>query len=594
MMSRRTFCKTASVGAAAASMAPSVSCWKKKPQRPNVILIITDDQGYGDFGVKGNPVLKTPNLDRLAGESLEMTNYYVSPVCAPTRACLMTGRYNYRTRVIDTFLGRAMMDPEETTLAELLQNAGYATALFGKWHLGDNYPMRPQERGFEQALMHRGGGIGQPSDPVNGENKYTDPVLWLNGREMQMTGYCTDIYFDQAMKWMAEAHHQGRPFFTYLAPNAPHSPYDDVPPEWYEVYRRLDLSHIQFPSIGHPLTHTVDSDRMARIYAMIANIDWNIGRLLSWLKETQLEQDTMVLFMNDNGPQGRRYVAGYKGMKTTIYEGGIRSPLFIRWPAELPPGRKIDRVVAHIDILPTILQACGIPVPHTLNVDGRSFWPLLKGESEWPDRCLVFQSHRGDRPVLYHNYAIRIQEWKLLHASDFSADSFAGAPSFELYDMKNDPFELHDVAGSRPDKVEELKKAYEDWFQDVSTTRPDNFEPPRIHVGTPHENPVTLTRQDWRHEQGPLWGERSNGHWRLYAAQPGLYTFHLRFHSEGQKGLAVLAIGDRKFQQGFSSEQTEIVFNAVQLASGELNLRGTLSMDRCEKGPWQIDVHYTR
>ena len=200
-----------------------------EPTVPNVILIMTDDQGYGDFGVMGNPIIQTPNWDRLAAESASMSNFYVSPVCSPTRASLMTGRYNYRTRVVDTWQGRSQMEPAEVTIAEVLQGAGYATGIFGKWHLGDSYPMRPQDQGFEEVLIHRGGGIGQPTDPLDGQSKYTDPVLVHNGELVYEEGYCTDIYFERGMKWMEKQHASGSNFFMYLATNAPHDPFHDVP-----------------------------------------------------------------------------------------------------------------------------------------------------------------------------------------------------------------------------------------------------------------------------------------------------------------------------------------------------------------------------
>ncbi|MBM4026855.1 MAG: arylsulfatase [Planctomycetes bacterium] len=592
MNTRREFLKTASWGLVVSSMPCVPSLGRERSKHPNVILIITDDQGYGDFGVTGNPVIKTPHLDALARDSAQMTNYYVSPVCAPTRACLMTGRYNYRTRAIDTYIGRAMMEPEEVTIAELLKANGYATGIFGKWHLGDNYPMRPQEQGFEEVLVHRGGGIGQPSDPPGGEGKYTDPVLFHNGKEVQMKGYCTDVYFDQAMAWMDKSQREGRPFFAYLSTNAPHTPLDDVPQELYDQYRKMDFANDRFPQRdGHPLDHKVNADHMARLYAMITNIDRNVGRLLEHLKNRGLDEETLVLFMVDNGPQGRRYVAGMKGAKGTVYEGGIRSPLFVRWSSALKAGHQNDRVVAHIDVLPTVLDACHVQIPSKVRLDGRSFWPLLKGESvAWPDRPIIIQAHRGDEPVLYHNFALRTQDWKLLHTSGFGGESFKGAPRFELYDMKSDPLELRNVAKEHPEKVQELKLAYEAWFRDVGSTRPDNYAPPRIHVGTPYENPVTLTRQDWRHEKGGPWAADSNGHWLLYVAQSGRYEVVLRLRGAGQGGRALLQIGAAQWQQSFAASQESLRFPAVPLEKGNTTLKATLRIGETEKGPWQVDV----
>ena len=259
---------------------------------PNIVLIITDDQGYGDFGFTGNPLIRTPNLNEMAAGSARMTQFYVSPVCAPTRASLMTGRYNYRTRVVDTYLGRAMMEPEEVTVAELLREAGYATGIFGKWHLGDNYPMRPQDQGFEEVLVHRGGGIGQPSDPPGGEDRYTDPVLFHNGERAPMEGYVTDVVFDAAADWLEGVHGDGRPFFAYVATNAPHGPFGDVPPDEYAYYQGLDLEGDAYPNhAGLDLGEGGDADQLARIFAMITNIDDNVGRLFERLDDARAHRE---------------------------------------------------------------------------------------------------------------------------------------------------------------------------------------------------------------------------------------------------------------------------------------------------------------
>jgi arylsulfatase A-like enzyme len=592
MQNRREFIKSISL---ATYLSPFLwySCKKvTSPSRPNIIVIITDDQGYGDFGVTGNPFIQTPNIDDLAKQSTQMTNYYVSPVCAPTRACLMTGRYNYRTRAIDTYIGRAMMEPEEVTLAEILKENGYATGIFGKWHLGDNYPMRPQDQGFEEVLVLRGGGIGQPSDPPGGEGKYTDPILFSNGKQIQKKGYCTDIYFDEGLTWMEGIHNTGKNFFLYLPTNAPHGPFNDVPEELYQHYASMDLSNRKFPQDkGNPLPEDQDPDNRARIYAMITNIDQNIGKLLKKLNDLKLAENTMVFFMVDNGPNGNRYVAGMRGKKSDVYEGGIHSPLFVLWPKMLPAGHKNDRVVAHIDVLPTILDACNITTPRGLKLDGRNFMAQLKNEkSTWEDRYIVIQSHRGNTPVRYHNFAIRNQKWKMLHASGFGKENFEGEPNFELYDMENDPLEQKEVSGENPGIVQKMKDAYDAWFDDVSHTRPNNYDPPRIYIGSEFENPVVLTRQDWRHIKGRPWAPDSNGFWLLHAATSGKYNILLNFRPTGTIGKVRLEMGKNACNALITENQTEHLFEGIEIEQGDLKLQATIAIPDNTMGPWQVTV----
>ncbi|MCB0855753.1 MAG: sulfatase-like hydrolase/transferase, partial [Bacteroidetes bacterium] len=217
------------------------SCQSDQSSPPNIILVITDDQGIGDLSIHGNPVIHTPNIDSMAARSASLTRFYVSPVCAPTRASIMTGRYNYRTRVVDTWIGRAMMDTEEVTVAELLKDAGYQTGIFGKWHLGDCYPMRPIDQGFDESLVIKGGGLAQPSEPYANNRQYTDPILFQNGEEMQTKGYCTDVYFDAALNFITQSHQKQKPFFAYIPTNAPHGPFHDVPEELKEKYLNMDL-----------------------------------------------------------------------------------------------------------------------------------------------------------------------------------------------------------------------------------------------------------------------------------------------------------------------------------------------------------------
>jgi arylsulfatase/arylsulfatase A len=563
--------------------------------RPSVILIMTDDQGYGDLGVTGNPIIRTPNIDRMARRSASVRHFYVSPVCAPTRACLMTGRYNYRTRAIDTYIGRAMMEPAEVTVAEVLRAAGYATGIFGKWHLGDNYPMRPMDQGFEMSLVHRGGGIGQPSDPPGGEGRYTDPVLFENGKRVQARGYCTDVYFDAGMRWMEKVHGEGRGFFLYLPTNAPHGPFDDVPRDLYDMYKKMDLGNDRFPQDkGHKLPAKANVDRRARIFAMITNIDQNVGRLFEKLGALGLTRNTLVIFMVDNGPNGRRYVAGMRGMKSQVHEGGIRSPFFAHWPARLPAGHVCEKVAAHIDVLPTILDACGVDRPRGLELDGVSILPLLKGERvEWPERTIYIQAHRGDVPVAYHNFAARGPRWKLLHPSGFGRESFSGQPAFELYDMQEDPLEERNVATEHPAVVAKMRKGYDAWFADVSSTRPGNYDPPRIYVGTPHESPTVLTRQDWRRtSKDSGWAGSSTGYWLIHIARGGAYDILLRFSRSGGGEKVELRVAGKALASPDPLEKGsgEYTFEGVSLEAGEARLEARLTRGEKARGVHQVEV----
>ena len=560
-------------------------------QPPNIVLIMADDMGYGDLGVTGNPVIRTPNLDAMSRRSASMSTFYVSPVCAPTRASLMTGRYNYRTRCIDTYIGRAMMDTSEVTIAEILRDNGYATGIFGKWHLGDCYPMRPMDQGFQESLIHRGGGIGQPSDPPGGEGKYTDPILFHNGVAEQQTGYCTDVYYANAMRFIEKSASRKKPFFVYLPDNCPHGPFHDVPMPDLAAYRKLDLANSAFPQDqGHPLPAKADLERRARIFAMITNIDRNVGRLQEKLEALKISHNTIAIFMVDNGPGGRRYVAGFNGDKSHVSEGGIRSPFFVQWPAHLKAGHSSDVPCAHIDVLPTLLDAAEIEKPKQVKLDGLSMLPFLKGKTKTAkDRSLVIQSHRGNRPVRYHHFMIRTGRWKLLHSSGFGRESFAGDPMFQLFDLAADPYELHDQAAAQPKVVKQMRAEYDRWFADVSSTRPNNYSPPRIHVGTKFENPVVLTRQDWRHTKGRPWAPDSMGHWLLTTVQ-GTYDVRCRFSPSPHAGTAAFRVNDNVVTVEIPPNAVTCEFSGVNVPEGAVILEVELHHGAKTRGIHQAEI----
>ncbi len=549
-------------------------------ERPNIILLMTDDQGYGDLGIAGNPIVETPNLDALARRSATLSNFYVSPVCAPTRASLMTGRYNYRTRVVDTWKGRAMMEPSEVTIAEVLKQAGYLTGIFGKWHLGDCYPMRPMDQGFEESLVLRGGGLAQPSEPIANARHYTDPILFHNGKEVASHGYCTDVYFDAAMKFIDRARSAGKPFFIYLPPNAPHGPFHDVPMDLYEKYRHKDLTPVL-------LGHTQDADMVARVYAMVENIDQNVGRLMAKLKATGLWDNTLVIFMADNGPASVRYVGPFRGKKTEVHDGGIRSPFFVQWPARLRPGTRSDRIAAHIDVMPTLLEAAGVPVPAGLNLDGRSLLPLLEGRQvAWPDRTLVLQIHRGDTPVSRHQFAIRNQRWGLVHSTGFGREMPPPNVPYELYDLTADSRETNNLAAQHPEIVAQLERAYNVWFDDVSHTRPHNFAPPRIVVGTDHETRTVLTWQDWRVTERGGWGRQ--GKWLLHLAGEHTYDIEFRWPKTIAPGTLVLHIGSQQQTLAVPQATANVVVQKVRIPAGDADLWATVKRDTEWESPYHV------
>ncbi len=490
-------------------------------KRPNVILIMTDDQGYGDLACHGNPVLATPHLDRLYGESVHLTNFHVDPTCSPTRAALMTGRYSTRTGVWHTVMGRNMPCRSEVMMPQVFAAAGYDTAIFGKWHLGDSFPFRPQDRGFGHVLIHGGGAIGQIPDYW--DNDYFDDTFLLNGKPKAFTGYCTDIFFGEAIRYI-EAH-RDRPFFVYLPTNAPHSPYR-VPESYSQVY-----------------ADRVEGDEgLAKFYGMIANIDENLGRLRQRLEELKLADNTLLIFMTDNGTargitftdyrgnEGQRvsgYNAGMRGRKGSPYEGGHRVPCFFHWPAGgLTSPRDVDGLTAHLDMLPTLIDLCGLAAPEGVRFDGRSLGPLLLDpDYRLPDRILCAHHQEVPRPEKYRFGCVMDGKWRLVIRNDDRE-----TPTFELFDLSADPGQTTDVSNRHEEITRRLRSAYDGWWNDIDE-RMDDYS--RIVVGDPRQNPVRLTRFDWhsvqRWGQGSVRsGKKENGFWALDVAEAGDYEIVLR------------------------------------------------------------------
>jgi arylsulfatase/arylsulfatase A len=447
--------------------------------------------------------------------------------------------------------------------------------------------MRAMDQGFDESLVLRGGGLAQPSEPRENNRRYTDPILFHNGQQVQTKGYCTDVYFDAALKFIDQANKDERNFFVYLPTNAPHGPFHDVPEPLRQHYMQKDLASLL---VRQPKKNRLESevDKLARIAAMITNVDQNVGRLLERLDQRGLTENTIVFFLVDNGPNSLRYVGNRRGMKSHVHEGGIRSPLWVQWPAQLKVGQSVKEIAAHIDLMPTILDACGVQSPQGVKLDGRSLLPLLQGQSvQWPSRSIVIQSHRGDQPFRYHHFMIRDDRWKLLHASGFGRESFPGQPNFELYDVRNDPKESTNLITNHPEVFQRLKAEYDRWFDDVSSTRPDNYAPPRIHVGTPHESPTVLTRQDWR---GGTWARDSAGHWEIHVAKAGRYDVRLEFDANPNSEKAKLSIGDVDREVAVKGGAKSIEIRNVELPAGDSQLRAVLSRDDKSRGVYQVFV----
>lgn len=468
-------------------------------RRPNIVLILTDDQGWWDVGFHGNRDIDTPVMDRLASEGVSFSRFYASPVCAPTRASLMTGRYHLRTGVYNTRFGGDTLLARETTMAEILRRRGYRTGIFGKWHLGRYARYSPGNRGFDDVLTFTQGHL---------ERYFHPDQLTCNGRPVDARGYITDILTDSAINFLRA--NRERPFFLYLPFNVPHSP-NIVPPEYLEKYLKRGLSL-----------------RDAGIYAMVEQCDWNIGRLLAAIDSERLRDNTIVIFMGDNGGTSRHFTAGLRGFKGTAFEGGVRTPFIARWPGRFPAGARIDAMAAHIDLLPTLSEITGAPLPDDRVIDGRSILPLLA-------------NGRGDSP---HEYIYHI--WDRFYPRTDTQCGMSGVryklAHNQVFDLSVDPGERNDLSASRPELAASMKAEYQRWFNDVTCGM--TYEPVPIEVGRPDENPVEL-QGSWAHiEEGRAkytftgydWDIIDNwkapgdsASWKIDVVQPGTYEVRVSY-----------------------------------------------------------------
>ena len=536
--------------------------------RPNVIVILTDDQGYGDMSCHGNPWLRTPNLDRLFAESVRLEDYHVDPVCTPTRAALMTGRYSSRVGAWTVTEGRQLLRADEVTMARLFSDSGYRTAMFGKWHLGDVWPYAPRYRGFQEVVRHFAGGIDEIGNPIG--NDYFDDTYYRNGVAEKIEGYCTDVFFAECQRFISQT--SDKPFFVYLPLNAMHSPHTVD-----------DKYSDPFMADGH-------SEGRAKFFGQIINFDENLGQLLSCLEERKLTKSTIVIFMGDNGTAAGAdghasesgFSAGMRGKKGSVYEGGHRVACFVRWPDRLKAGRRIDQITSCRDWLPTLIEWCDLEAPGNIRFDGQSLQPLIDRNAEArPDRTL-FIDRQGDTPILsqlgkvrrrYPHYAVLTEKWRLVDG--------------ELFDIVRDPGQKNNVASQHKDVVQDLWARYEQHFDNVYS---DASLHTRFQLGAAEENPTRFTVRDWHPTEGnviwkqPQLGDDSlaiNGFWAVNVVQPGSYSVRLsRFPDDAPQAMratkAVLKVGEQEHKKKLKGDETSVTF-MLDLPRGPATLQSWLT-----------------
>ncbi len=587
--------KNALAWIAAACGAHSLAAVPPALQSPNVILVMTDDQGYGDLSCHGNPILKTPALDQLWSQSVRLTDFHAAPLCTPARASLMTGRDCLRTGAWATTRGRSLLRKNETTMADVFLAGGYRTGLFGKWHLGDNYPFRPQDRGFQEVLWHLGGGLEQTPDYWG--NDYFDDTYWHNGKLTRFTGYCTDVWFDGAMSFIEENVKQGKPFFAYIAPNAPHDPYR-VAEKYSAPYKKAGVD-----------------EKRANFYGMIANFDENMARLEGLIERLGIRENTILIFLTDNGTSAGAsrnlkteavesgYNAGMRGIKTSYYDGGHRVPCFVRWPTRgVQGGRDLGELTSINDLLPTLIDLCGFKNPEGVAFDGTSLAPLLLGQvSEIPGRSLFVHIGTGEGPHGEWRGTVMRRTWRLVGGK-------------ELYDISADPGQQNDIAAQNPEVVQSLRADYAAWWKGITS---GSLDPCQIIIGSDQENPACLTCFDWYGVKGATpWGQFTiraaqnvNGWWNIAVERDGTYEFSLRRWPEesntpingvpagaGNKKIAVttarLAVGDLVKEQPVSADAVAVVFT-VPLKAGETKLQTWFlneQTDESQRGAYYVYV----
>ncbi len=558
-----------------------ISC-DRIDERPNVIIIITDDQGYGDIGYNGNKIISTPNIDHLAQQSIRFNNFYVSPVCAPTRSSLLTGRYSLRTGIRDTYNGGAIMSGDEITIAEVLADNNYETGIFGKWHLGDNYPSRPSDQGFKESVVHLSGGIGQVGDITNRfkfNTSYFDPILWSNNQKKKFSGYCSDIFTDEAIKFIEK--NKNKNFFCYLSFNAPHTPLQ-LPDKYNEMYKNIDSKII---SQSEQLKMSdKDIEDAKKVYGMVTNIDDNIGKVIDKLNKLGISENTILIFMTDNGPQQIRYNSKLRGLKSDVYEGGIKVPFYFRYPKLFKQSNDYDKISAHIDILPTIAKLCRIDLQNKSLIDGVNLFE--KSENSKLNNRSFFSYWTRKSPELYNNISLHKGIYKLIGKTSYNAP----IEDFELYNIKKDPNETRNIVIANKSIALSLKREM-DSFYNILIKSKNIVNPPRILIGTKFENPTILNRNDASGQRG-IWAQNEiYGYWKVKIME-GKYNFKFKFTDPKlSSGKMLLELGERTFNlNSIVDKDGFISMSGIEIKEGDYNFIPTFISKGRNIFPFWVEI----
>lgn len=492
------------------------NCRKKEAHnhiRPNVILILTDDQGYGDLSLHGNDSLMTPHLDFLGSHGVQFDRFYVSPVCAPTRASLLTGRYHLRTGVYWVTRGAENMNPDETTLAEIFKDNDYTTGCFGKWHNGAHYPYTPNAQGFDEFIGFKAGHW----------SNYFNTTLDFNNDTLPTDGYITDVLTDHAIQFIKK--NRENPFFCYIPYNAPHTPYQ-VPDTYFN--RFVQKLHIK---------DSITNIKRATIYGMCENIDDNVGKIMRELDQMGLTENTIIVFITDNGPNGNRYNGNMRGKKGSVHEGGVRVPCFFYWKNRIEGGKKVYGLSAHIDILPTLIKLCSLDFSPDKPLDGidLSAYLLNEQKTEIPAREIFNHQNQGTHLMIYPG-AIRTPQYRFIVTGD---------EQYSLYDMKEDPGEKSDISSLLPDLSAKLYSQYMDWFNEVKTAVTTDREIPIGYKNSPvtylpaHEAKITddlsyeANINGWAHDWIINWDQEEDTiSWNIRVVESGKFEFQIQYNTE--------------------------------------------------------------